>query len=159
MCRVIAPGSFTATRFALTFPLVSRLITVVRNCLRSAKWFGADTRVSGSLETVLRYQLKSGFPSSPRAFLGWGDWFMSTLTGGPTMRTDRPRYGGGGESVLVWLCVAPLFPFSGLVAFSSVKAMAISPFLRYTVEKASSAGSFTGRKWGLFQHHHSMSVS
>jgi hypothetical protein len=26
--------------------------------------------------------------------------------------------------------VAPLFPFSGLVAFSSVKAMAISPFLR-----------------------------
>jgi hypothetical protein len=28
--------------------------------------------------------------------------------------------------------------------------MAISPFLRCTVEKASSAGSFTGRKWGSF---------
>src|SRR5262249_60733498 len=55
-----------------------------------------DTRVSGSLEIVLRYQLKSALPSSPREFLGCGVWFMSTLATGPTMRTERPRYGGGG---------------------------------------------------------------
>src|SRR5437870_9160312 len=100
MWRVIAAGSSTANRFALTLPLVSRLITVVRNCLRSAKWFGAATRVSGSLETVLRYQLKSAFPNSPRWFLGCGDWFISTLATGPTIRTERPRYGGGNSGAV-----------------------------------------------------------
>src|SRR5215510_9780455 len=65
----------------------------------SAKWFGADTRLRGSREIVLRYQLKSALPSSPRAFLGCGVWFASTLATGPTMRTERPRYGGGGVSV------------------------------------------------------------
>src|SRR5512135_3611027 len=93
--RAIAAGSSTPTRSGLTLPLLDLLITLVRKCLRSAKWFGAATRVNGSLETVLRYQLNNGLPSSPRAFFGWGDWFMSTLTWGPTTRTERPRYGVG----------------------------------------------------------------
>src|SRR5207253_9692018 len=48
---------------------------------------------------VLRYQLNSALPNSPRWFLGCGVWFMSTLATGPTIRTERPRYGGGGVSV------------------------------------------------------------
>ena len=48
------------------------------------EWFGAETRVSGSLETLLRYQLKRALPSSPREFLGWGNWFVSTFSTGPT---------------------------------------------------------------------------
>src|SRR6058998_579021 len=99
MWRVIAAGSGTAARRALTVPLAAVVSTEGRKCLRSAKWFGADTRVSGSREMVLRYQLKSALPSSPREFLGCGVWFMSTLSTGPTMRTERPRYGGGGVSV------------------------------------------------------------
>src|SRR5215831_12789427 len=106
---------------------MSRFTTVVRNCLRSAKWFGADTRVSGSFETVFRYQLKSGFPNSPRWFLGCGDWFISTLTCGPTIRTDRPKYGVG-NSASFWLPLAPSLSFIGCVVFSRVTAMGTSTF-------------------------------
>src|SRR5438309_8370689 len=95
----MAAASGTATCFGLTRPFGALFTTAARKFRASAKWFGADTRVSGSLEIVLRYQLKSALPSSPREFLGCGVWFMSTLATGPTMRTDRPRWGGGGVSV------------------------------------------------------------
>src|SRR5215467_7250974 len=99
MCRVMAAASGTDVLFALTAPRGAWVSTAERKLRRSAKWFGPDTRVSGSLEIVLWYQLNSALPSSPREFLGCGVWFVSTLATGPTMRTDRPRYGGGGVSV------------------------------------------------------------
>src|SRR5512132_3217080 len=99
MWRVMAAGSDTATCLELILPLGAGFPTEARKSRWSAKWFGADTRVSGSLEIVLRYQLKRALPSSPREFLGCGVWFMSTLATGPTMRTERPRSGGGG----VWV--------------------------------------------------------
>src|SRR5712691_3931515 len=95
MWRVMAAGSGTATRRALTLPLGAWVSTAARNCLRSAKWFGPDTRVRGSPEMLLRYQLKRALPSSPREFLGCGVWLTSTFTTGPTMRTERPRKGIG----------------------------------------------------------------
>src|SRR5262245_18431410 len=100
MWRVMAAGSDTAVFCALILPLGAWFTTEARKLRWSAKWFGADTRLSGSREIVFRYQLKSALPSSPREFLGCGVWFTSTLATGPTIRAERPRYGGGGVSVL-----------------------------------------------------------
>src|SRR2546425_645832 len=91
MWRVIAAGSDTAIFCGLTLPLGACVTTEARKLRWSAKWFGADTRLSGSREIVFRYQLKSALPSSPREFLGCGVWFVSMLATAPTFRTERPR--------------------------------------------------------------------
>src|SRR5919108_1252032 len=123
MWRVIAAGSGTGTFFGLTLPLLVWFTTEAKKFLRSAKWLGADTLVNGSLEIVFRYQLKRAFPNSPREFLGCGDWFISTLTTGPTTRADRPRLGTGGIT-RVCLPLGPSSLLRGFVAFSKVTAMA-----------------------------------
>src|SRR5262249_24550567 len=112
----------------------------LRKCRRSAKWFGAVTRVNGSLDTVLLYQLNSGLPNSPREFFGCGDWFISTLTSLPTIRTERPRYGVG-NSASAWEPSSAMLPFACCAAVSDVRAILTSS-LRSTQE----GGPFTSSR-------------
>src|SRR4051794_41923992 len=100
MWRVIAAGSSTGTVRGFTSPFGARFTTVVRKFRRSALWFGADTRVRGSLETVLWYQLNSALPSSPRWFFGCGNWFVAAVATGPATREGPARVGprGGGPA-------------------------------------------------------------
>src|SRR5690349_17928696 len=95
MWRVMAAGSSTGTRRGLVLPLADRLSTALSTLRLSAVWLWDETRWMGSLLTVLLYQLNRATPSSPREFLGWGIWLVSTGLTGPTMRTVRPRLGVG----------------------------------------------------------------
>src|SRR3954468_12733059 len=94
MWRAMAAGSSTGMRFGLPLPFGARFVTLVMKWRLSADLLGAETRVRGSFATVLRYQLKTGLPSSPREALGCGTWLVSTFSTGPTTWTVRPRLGG-----------------------------------------------------------------
>src|SRR3954453_12718529 len=134
MWRVIAAGSETSPRVGLLSPLGARFVMFVRKWRRSAKWLGADTRVSGSFETVLWYQLNSALPRSPRWFFGCGNWLVSTLTTGPTTRTVRPRFGTSGRGTPGGLAAGPLL--SGCsIGRSIVMLMARYPFRERTACK------------------------
>src|SRR5215211_7755744 len=128
MWRVIAAGSSTGTVRGFTSPFGARFTTVVRKFRLSALWFGAETRVRGSLETVLWYQLNSALPSSPRWFFGCGNWFVSTLTTGPTTRTVRPRFGTSGSGTPFGLGRGASLSADGSLPLSSTTLMAIPLF-------------------------------
>src|SRR6266702_4696182 len=85
MWRLMVAGSSTGTRRGFVAPLGERLSIALSTLRLSAVWLWDETRWTGSLLTVLLYQLNSAVPSSPREFLGWGIWLVSTFSTGPTM--------------------------------------------------------------------------